>query len=35
MDQTLRQSLKESQVHGNARFPFASYRFHFAPGPMS
>lgn len=32
MDQTLRQSLKESQVHGNARFPFASYRFHFAPG---
>lgn len=32
MDQTLRQSLQENQQHGNERFPFAAYRYHFPPG---
>ncbi|WP_106767011.1 AraC family transcriptional regulator [Paenibacillus faecalis] len=32
MDQTLHQSLKESKVHGNERFPFGVYWYQFAPG---
>lgn len=32
MDQSIRQSLKESTVHGNERFPFGAYWYQFAPG---
>lgn len=32
MDQSFRQSLKESTVHGNERFPFGAYWHQFAPG---
>ncbi|GAA0847362.1 helix-turn-helix transcriptional regulator [Paenibacillus glucanolyticus] len=32
MDQSFRQSLKESTIHGNERFPFGAYWYQFAPG---
>ncbi|MDO3680541.1 helix-turn-helix transcriptional regulator [Paenibacillus ehimensis] len=32
MERALRQSLKESQQHGNERFPFGVYWYQFAPG---
>ncbi|NMO97216.1 helix-turn-helix transcriptional regulator [Paenibacillus lemnae] len=32
MDQSLRLSLKEMQMHGDARFPFEIYEYHFPPG---
>jgi len=32
MDQSFRQSLKESTVHGTERFPFGAYSHHFGPG---
>lgn len=32
MDQSFRQSLKESTVHGTERFPFGAYSHQFGPG---